>query len=170
MCSICDGRSFEEVERGVDLSILIYGWHLAMVEASTPWSYTIGLTETFDHPELVVVGMELAAEQKLINMAVQLIERDGRLEPDEVAKRGVEVVSVHDRHLRDEWFGQWSNRYGTQPPAGSFLQIIPPTDWFCECHSHATRRLDRADARPIVNRAARRQASRKRPRPDPKSN
>ena len=169
MCFICDGGTFEGVERGVDLSILVYGWHLAMVDDAMPWSYRIGLTESFDHPELVVVDMELEAEQRLINMAVRLIERDGQLKPDELSKCGIEVVTVHDNHLHGEWFGQWCNRYDTEPPTGSFLQLLAPTDWICDSHGHAARRLDRPAIGPGANRAARR-ASRKRPGPGHRSN
>jgi len=166
MCIICDGRSFEEAARGIDLSIRIYGWHLVMVDDAMGWSYTIGLTETFNHPELVVVDLKLETGKKLVAMAVHLIERDGYLKPEELAKHGISVVTVHDHHLDGEWFGRWSDHYNADPSSGSFLQIIPPAECFCEDHKDTTRRLDRADAMPLANRATRRQASRKRRPPD----
>lgn len=160
MCMMCDGFSYEEAMRSIDLSIRIHGWHLTMVDAPMPWCYTIGLTETFGHSELVVVDIEIADEERLVRWAVGMIERDGSLDSAELTRRQVEVVPVHDRHLRGEWFATWANHYGETPPTGSFLQVVPPPDWFCECHQHLTRRLDRPDGRPLANRAARRRQQR----------
>ena len=164
MCIMCDGSSYEEAMRSVDLSIRVHGWHMTAVEAPMPWCYTIGLTETFDHPELVVVDMNIAAEERLIRWAVGMIEQNGRLDDAELSPRGVKVVPVHERHLEGEWFGTWANHYGEMPPIGSFVQVVPPPDWFCACHQLLTRRLDRPDARPLANRATRRARNRQRRR------
>jgi hypothetical protein len=37
-----------------------FGWHCVNVvedDAHPPWSYTIGLYETWEHPELIIVGI-----------------------------------------------------------------------------------------------------------------
>ena len=115
MCIMCDGSSYEEAMRSVDLSVRVHGWHLTAVEAPMPWCYTIGLTETFDHPELVVVDMEIVPEEHLIRWVVGMIERNGRLDDAELSRNGVEVVPVHERHLEGEWFGTWANHHGEVP-------------------------------------------------------
>jgi len=43
----------------MDATIAYYGWAITGVtdDAVVPWSYTVGLVEGFDHPELLVVGL-----------------------------------------------------------------------------------------------------------------
>ena len=43
----------------LDLTIRTYGWQLHQITDDNPWSYTIGLLESYDHPELMVTGLEL---------------------------------------------------------------------------------------------------------------
>lgn len=49
---------------------------------------------------------------------------------------GVKLVEVHPNHLAGDWFGTWSNFYERPPTPGTFLQIVPPSDWFCDGHAH----------------------------------
>ncbi len=157
MCLQCDGYSFEDVMRATDLRIRTYGWSLVMVEGARPWSYTIGLRQSFHHPELVVVDIEQAAQVKLIQWACRDIEEFGSIDDLGARFLGIETATVHDAHLTsDEWFGSWESFYGEPPPSGSFLQLFPPPSWECDCHRGSARRLDRADGRPVGNRAQRR--------------
>ena len=164
MCLECDGYPFEQSMRRVDLHIRVHGWSLTMVDDDEPWCYTIGLLESFAHPELMVIDMKMEAEVELIRWVVDMLETDGAVDDERLARHDVQLVPVHDRHLADHWFATWSNHYGTLPPPGSFVQIIPPPSGFCEQHQDLTRRFDRLDLRPIANRAARRRAARQRRR------
>lgn len=156
MCLICDGYSEEQVMGAVDMHIRIHGYHLQLVEDDRPWAYTVGLTETFDHPELVVVGVELRSAEELIRIAVDVLKAGCDLDRG-LAQHGAHTAVVHERYLDGEWFGNWMRRYdGELPPPGSFLQIVPPADWFCDCHRDSCPRLDAPDQAPFGNRAARR--------------
>ena len=58
---ICDGASPEEARRRLATLVRRHGWAIQGVEAgprSAPWAYTIGLSEMFGHPELVIAGVE----------------------------------------------------------------------------------------------------------------
>jgi len=158
MCLSCDGYSDEQIKRGIDLAIRTYGWSMSQIEDDLPWSYTIGLGESFGHPELVVLDLKLSAAAELLWAIVSMVEEDGCLDPGELKRLGVSVVPVHPRHLGSELFAQYSWYYDRAPEEGSFLQIIPPDHWFCECHRNSVRRLDTAvlPARPSLNRAERR--------------
>ena len=161
----CDGYSIEQVMQVIDLNIRTYGWHHVLVDAPKPWSYTIGLRESFGHPELTVVDLEPSAQVELIRWACECIEDGGSIDSFERSALGVEIVAVHDSHLRDgEWFGTWHAFYDAEPPSGSFLQILPPPTWECDHHRGGSRRLDRPDCRPGGNRAQRRAATRGRRR------
>ena len=130
--------------RKIDLAIRVYGWYFTQIEADPPWSYTIGLLQTWHHPELVVTDMDHQPAAALLRWAVALIEQFGRLEPAELASHGIEVVEVVPEHLESDLFGGWANFYGGLPAPGSFVQIVPPAGWFCEHHRGMVRRLDRA--------------------------
>jgi Domain of unknown function (DUF4262) len=157
MCLECDGYSFEQVMQVIDLDIRTYGWHHVLVEDAKPWSYTVGLRESFGHPELAVVDLELSAQVALVRWACESIEDSGSIDEFERSALGVEIVTVHDAHLRSgEWFGTWHAFYDEEPPPGSFLQVLPPPGWECEHHRGRSRRLDLPGAPPGGNRAQRR--------------
>jgi len=104
----CDGDSIEQVMQAIDLNIRTYGWHHVLVDAPKPWSYTIGLRESFGHPELAVVDLERSAQVELVRWACESIEDCGSIDAFERSALGVEIVTVHDCHLREgEWFGTW---------------------------------------------------------------
>ena len=128
----------------LDLTIRTYGWQLTQITDANPWSYTIGLTESYGHPELMIAGLTLGRQSTVIRRIVDPIERTGRIDAAELADVGITLVEVHPHHLRGDWFGTWSNRYGNAPPDGTFLQIVPPEEWFCDCHRHSVPRFDRA--------------------------
>jgi Domain of unknown function (DUF4262) len=55
----------DDLEKIVIANINEYGWHCVNViedDGHPPWSYTIGLYDTWEHPELIIVGiLRLAA-------------------------------------------------------------------------------------------------------------
>lgn len=166
MCLECDGYSFEQVMLDLDLTIRTFGWQLTQVSdpapiSTLPWSYTIGLGESYDHAELMMIGVELGTQSMVIRRVVAMIEERGQIDHDELARLGLSLVEVHRNHLRDHWFGTWSRRYGEPPPDGTFLQIVPPSDWFCECHQHSVPRFDRPAPIRFGNRAERRRQRRR---------
>ena len=118
----------------LDLTIRTYGWQLNQITDTNPWSYTIGLTESYGHPELMVCGLELDVQNTVIRKIVDPIVETGSVDHAFLESEGVTLVEVHPNHLAGDWFGTWSNFYERTPPPGSFLQIVPPGDWFCECH------------------------------------
>jgi hypothetical protein len=137
MCLQCDGYSYEQSMLALDLTIRTYGWQLTQVTDANPWSYTIGLTESYGHPELMIVGLELDLQNTVIRKIVDPIVETGSVDCSFLEREGVTLVEVHPNHLAGDWFGTWSNFYERTPPPGSFLQIVPPGDWFCECHQHS---------------------------------
>ena len=56
----------DEPERIVLNNINEFGWHAVNViedDGHPPWSFTIGLYETWQHPELIVIGRSRATAQ-----------------------------------------------------------------------------------------------------------
>lgn len=140
----------------LDLTIRAFGWQLLQITDTNPWSYTIGLLESYDHPELMVTGLELDLQKRMIRKIVDSIETNGSVDDAFLEREGVTLVEVHPNHLAGDWFGTWSNFYQRLPPPGSFLQIVPPSDWFCDCHQHAMPHFERPERIRYGNRADRR--------------
>lgn len=145
----------------LDLTIRTYGWQLTQVTDTNPWSYTIGLTESYGHPELMITGLELDLQNTVIRKIVDSIVETGSVDSPFLEREGVTLVEVHPTHLADHWFGTWSAHYERTPPPGSFLQIVPPGHWFCECHQHSVPHFELPCPIPFGNRAARRRRGRR---------
>ena len=161
MCLQCDGYSFEQSMLSLDLTIRTYGWQLQQVTDTNPWSYTIGLLESYDHPELMVTGLRLEKQNIVIRKIVDSIAKTGCVDHAFLEKEGVTLVEVHPNHLAGDWFGTWSNFYERLPAPGSFLQIVPPSDWFCDCHAHSMPHFELPGPIRFGNRADRRRRGRR---------
>ncbi len=145
----------------LDLTIRTVGWQLTQITDTNPWSYTIGLLESYGHPELMVTGLALDTQSVTIRQIVSLIKKTGRVDQAVLEREGVTLVEVHPNHLAGDWFGTWSNFYQRIPTPGSFLQIVPPSDWFCDCHAHSMPHFELPDPIRFGNRAARRRQGRR---------
>jgi hypothetical protein len=67
----------DEPERIVLSNIAEYGWHAVNViedDGHPPWSFTIGLYETWNHPELIVIGRSRATAHKMLECLATQIE------------------------------------------------------------------------------------------------
>src|SRR5947209_6271559 len=76
MCLICDGFTHEEAHSGEFVRIAMYGFTMIAVGGSPTWTYTIGLLQSFGHPELVMTGLSPGDSADLITAVVELI-REG---------------------------------------------------------------------------------------------
>ena len=77
----------DEPERIVLSNISEFGWHCVNViedDGHPPWSFTIGLFETWDHPELIVIGRSRATSHEMLKTLATQIE-DG--DPPNLADR-----------------------------------------------------------------------------------
>ena len=89
----------------------------------------------------------------MIRKIVDSIETTGSVDHAFLEREGVTLVEVHPNHLAGDWFGTWSNFYERIPAPGSFLQIVPPSDWFCDCHQHSMPHFELPDPIRFGNRA-----------------
>jgi Domain of unknown function (DUF4262) len=67
----------DDLEKIVISNINEYGWHCVNViedDSHPPWSYTIGLYETWDHPELIIVGRSRATSHEILKTLSDDIE------------------------------------------------------------------------------------------------
>lgn len=185
MCAICDGATEDEVRQHLAESIDWYGWSVQGVEASPAnwgWAYTVGLSERFGHPELVVACMlDFSRCGALLNVLGDQIQVGRRFRAGDrttVANTDVAFATVHPHQFDHGVFDMWFDHYRAFPdhPGGlTALQVVLPPAYFC-AHTGPQPRLDqpglalerRAGNRAVrrgERRAGRRATGRRRPPP-----
>jgi len=155
MCSLCDGTSYEQLLEDTGERIERIGFTMVGVEADLdhpPWTYTIGLVEGYDHPELAMLGIpiELAAEV-ISALATRVLDGDRIVPGVDLLFDGVpfHVDEVDQQLWAGERFNQWKAYYdwtGDPPATPSAIEVIPCGSWHDGFAAEA----------PPPNRAARR--------------
>lgn len=81
-CDVCSGASsIGDLLASLDRMVDDIGWACTGVLDDPPWTYTIGLVETYQHPELVITGLPPEVAQGVFAAAVEQIKTGIRFEP-----------------------------------------------------------------------------------------
>jgi hypothetical protein len=127
----CGCPSPEVIAHQCNADIARVGWHCVGVrDADAPYLYTVGLSETHEHPELVIRGLPVAVAHSVLHAAVAVIESGQRIaagdQRDDVLQGlPVRFAAVDARVLRrgSGAFGVSDAHYGR---AVERLQLIWP--------------------------------------------
>lgn len=131
-CASLD-ETYAHIERAID----DVGWSVMSVmgdERHRPWAYTIGLMETFGHPEFVITGLDSEVAHELLNILGTHVECGSVYEADPGGSRDVHglparFVAVHQGHWRTDRFNAWLGYYeevGRDPGSPEALQVLWP--------------------------------------------
>jgi hypothetical protein len=95
---MCAGATVEQILESTREDVARTGWSTFGVFPTqenpiVSFTYTIGLGETFDHPELIIYGLGVHAAWDVLACAVDLIRAGTRLEP---GRRYGEVMSYRE--------------------------------------------------------------------------
>lgn len=73
-----------DAERDIKRKIDKHGWTLLVVsgQPGPNWVYTIGLVESFKHPEIVIVGLGEEPASILLNVVAEQVRDGRRFSPD----------------------------------------------------------------------------------------
>jgi hypothetical protein len=151
MCEICEGSTIDEYLEHVREVVRSHGWALQSVGGSgaVGWVYTIGLTSSYGHPELLTIDTDVGRAARLLNELGRMVRDGGRLRPGimTTADDGtVELLAVHPVHARSDLVATWHSLHAPEAPELDLLQVVVP-----EVVAHGPRglreRLDRAFAR-----------------------
>jgi Domain of unknown function (DUF4262) len=127
-------RLFETVESHIDEC----GYHLTYVDEEPPFCYSIGLTGTWGHPELLVYGLSLDDSATVLGGIVEQVRRGRRFAHGEVDastfNRPVAFLAIPP----DECFGRFVltiEYYGLDFES---LQVVTPDGlgrfpWSSDC-------------------------------------
>lgn len=178
MCFICDGGTEEEWAARTRDRIREFGFTMVAVGSGTrSWTYTIGLLETFGHPELVVTTLAAQSAFGLINGMVDRIRSGERFDASsrETSLQGqpVRFGLVHRTQWVQGRFAAWVNHYGesgflpAEPNAVQLLWanddgVFPPDRDFCHHHRHCQPLLAFAVAANVHESARRKRRPRRR--------
>lgn len=106
-----------------------FGWHVVAVTAQGgDFAFTVGLFQTYEHPELVVFGLPMKTAHGILLTCVERIEHgdwfdDGQVRGDVLRDYTTAIVAV-DKRYYSEYLGSAIGFYdGTDFPA---LQIVWP--------------------------------------------
>jgi len=121
------------IRRQIEANIQKFGWAVQGVlpDDDTPsYSYTIGLTETFGHPELLMMGFSPDLMMQLLNLVGDLVkggERFGDWSASDVVVRDFSVILRLVPHaVAEQWARAASERYRRQGKPWSLLQVFLP--------------------------------------------
>jgi hypothetical protein len=73
----------DDLERQVVHNINEFGWHAVNViedDAQPPWTYTIGFHDTWNHPELIIIGRSRATAHHILETIATGLDHDRRLD------------------------------------------------------------------------------------------
>ncbi|MGE5525135.1 MAG: DUF4262 domain-containing protein [Rhodospirillaceae bacterium] len=120
----------------VRADIETFGWHCVNVHPThgderPGFSYTIGLTETYDHPEIMIFGLGERAHA-LLRECAELVKKGTTFVPDEpngeVLASGYDVIFKRvRRECFDEYLGT-ALRFYNQRPFEALIMFWPTKD------------------------------------------
>lgn len=112
MTRTLEDPDLDDGDRRLLVDVRDRGWHVLNIleDGEEPgWSFTVGLATTFQHPELVVVGLKLELMHLLLNNLAETIREGRRYTPGETITDLLEdysckVIKVDRAHYH-EWLG-----------------------------------------------------------------
>ena len=106
----------DDGERSVLDDIAKYGWHCIYIleqDGQPPWTFTIGLFETWKHPELVIFGLKRQVAHEILNIVAVKLAKGERIDlsqPTDDLVHGASclLVGVPEHHYRARFgFARW---------------------------------------------------------------
>lgn len=109
----------DESEKKLVDNIAEYGWHVIKVfdpDGGPSFAYSVGMTETLDHPEVIIIGLGVDLMHHMINDIGTRIRSGESLESGQPIEGLLEgalciLYPVTSRHLR-EYFAAAYHHYG----------------------------------------------------------
>jgi|SRR5450631_20715 hypothetical protein len=120
----------DDLERQVIHYINKFGWHAVNViedDTHPPWTYTIGFHDTWNHPELIIIGRSRATAHHILETIANGLDHDRRLDLNAttdtlVAGTPCFLVEVADRYYSDYvGFAKWYYRRRAIPAGPNHL-------------------------------------------------
>lgn len=126
----CNGVDWNNIEQHIDLVIQIHGFIAQQVSGGKQlWTYTVGMSESWGHPELLCAGLTRDAQATLVGMLADDIEEFGGVRPATLDSLDIALVPIDERQFRNGLVASWEARYQRSAATGDFLRIVPGPSW-----------------------------------------
>lgn len=109
-----------------------YGWHVIKVledDLGPSFGYSIGLYHTFDHPEIIIIGLELDAIHHVINRLGDAIREGISFQPGQFYSNIIENVDCYFTLVDTKFYSEYVSYAQSFYTGNEFplLQCIYPT-------------------------------------------
>lgn len=152
MCVMCYGQSFEDEYRELRDRIDDWGFIVMRFEDETGdrgLAHTIGLTESRNHPELLIYGCRLDTSTQILHHLGHFVVKRRRIDRLATIAYGdttrlgtawIDEELLHDGGLMNSWFWFYACRSDVSLRA---LQIVLPDGAYCFKHQQTQPLLGR---------------------------
>ena len=173
MCEMCDAAPSPNVRTLLDAVRHGRGYYTVSVTGERQWTHTVGLLESYDHPELIVARCKSDIAVAVLSDLGEQIEKGASFfpcnPPAMAAGLAVTFGPVHAEQWNGRTFAIWHDHYrhaGGADPEPDAVQVFLPPDVFCPCHRHRQPVLANAltDIARVPNRTERRSKTKSRRR------
>jgi hypothetical protein len=135
--------------------IATHGWIVMKVSANTQsdpdFAYSIGLWQTYEHPEIILVGLPLDIGHQIINAVGAAVQNGKRYTAGSISDEFLEGYTVTFRTVPEYQYGAylgWGTRYYRHAPF-PVLQLVFP-DRAGRWPWHADVAADFRSAQPVL--------------------
>ena len=126
--------ALDQLMSDMEMRIITNGYTVQGVMAdphNVGWTYTIGLAESFDLPELVITNLDSQDAVVLLSWVIEQLRNGEPLdafEPEQFT-----AVPVHPAHLDANLFNMWRAYYDKEPSTVKVVQLQLGPELACPC-------------------------------------
>lgn len=134
----------DRLQSDMQMRILANGYTIQAVAPdphNVAWTYTIGLAESFDLPELVITNLDCHDAVILLTWVIEQLREGTSL--DELDPEQFTAVPVHRNHLDGDLLNMWRYYYDKEPSTVDVVQLRLGDELACPCC--ATDQVDLSD-------------------------
>lgn len=124
----------DQLMADMEMRIITNGYTIQGVladQSSVAWTYTIGLSKSFDLPELVITNLDNHDAVALLTWTIEQLRNGESL--DDLDPLQLAAVPVHRSHLRGELMNMWREYYDEDPSSVDVIQLQLGDELTCPC-------------------------------------
>jgi Domain of unknown function (DUF4262) len=100
----------DDLERQVIHNINEFGWHAVNVvedDGHPPWTYTIGFHDTWNHPELIIIGRSRATAHHILETIATGLDSDRRLDLNATTGTLLPGIACFPLEVADRYYSDY---------------------------------------------------------------
>lgn len=125
---------YDQTMADVEMQIITNGYSIQGVfpdQDWVGWTYTIGLSKSFDLPELVITNLYNHDAMPLLDWTIEQLRNGESL--DDLDPKQFTAVPVHSAHLQGGLMHLWREHYDEEPGTVDVVQLQLGDEFACPC-------------------------------------